>query len=242
MPKQQIVWAAFLTAVVGLGMVLLGCLSSCWWGWSALMGGCQNFGGKKQRHEAEGRCPEAAFKAPQAEAGLWLFQGKKRLVLFLLLTPTCAQKRGSLIQWETPLQLPSKYPHFNRALAWLTTSYTNLFMAQLKTAQTCHVELEFLLVLIVNQLGTTFWIIAVFFLQVRKVCLAFFFFSCRLIALPLFHFWLLLAWMFLIYSHAKKKYYFLSSLKNPNSYLITETWHADQFSIKATYALPGKYI
>lgn len=176
MPKQQIVWAAFLTAVVGLGMVLLGCLSSCWWGWSALMGGCHNFGGKKQRHEAEGRCPEAAFKAPQAEAGLWLFQGKKRLVLFLLLTPMCAQKRGSLIQWATPLQLPSKYPHFNRALAWLTTSYTNLFMAQLKTAQTCHVELEFLLVLIVNQLGTTFWIIAVFFLQVRKVCLAFFFF------------------------------------------------------------------
>lgn len=45
--------------------------------------------GKKHRHEAEGRCPVAALKAPQAEAGLWLLKGEKGLMLsvFLLLTP-----------------------------------------------------------------------------------------------------------------------------------------------------------
>lgn len=48
MPKQQIVWVAFLTAVVGLGMILMGCLSSRWWGWSTLMGCCQSFGEKKR--------------------------------------------------------------------------------------------------------------------------------------------------------------------------------------------------
>lgn len=44
-------------------------------------------------------------------------------------------------------------------------------MAQLKIAQTFHMELAFLLVLIINQLGNTFFNLelAVFFLQVGEV-------------------------------------------------------------------------
>lgn len=33
--------------------------------------------GNKPRHEAEGGCPQAAFRAPQAQAALWLLKGKK---------------------------------------------------------------------------------------------------------------------------------------------------------------------
>lgn len=102
MPKQQIVWVAFLMAVVSLGMVLLDCLSSCWWGWSTLMCCCQSFG-KKPETWSRGQVSRGCFKGSPGWGRSLAIRRKKGLVisLFLLLTPqsgTTTQKRGSLIQ------------------------------------------------------------------------------------------------------------------------------------------------
>lgn len=88
MPKQQIVWVAFLSAVVGLGVALLGCLSSCWWGWSTLMGYCQSFG-KKTETWTRGQVSRGCFQGSPGWGRSLAIQGQKRLVmsLLLLLTP-----------------------------------------------------------------------------------------------------------------------------------------------------------
>lgn len=100
MPKQQIVWVAFLTAVVGLGMVLMGCLSSRWWGWSTLMGCCQSFGEKKETW-SRGQVSRGCFQGSPGRGRSLATQGQKRLMisLFLSLRPQsgtinmCAEKR-----------------------------------------------------------------------------------------------------------------------------------------------------
>lgn len=78
-----------------------------------LMGCClleESKGQGTNRHKAEGRCPQAAFRAPQAPGSSLAIELKNKtkqtlmLPLFLLLTPQhgttnmCKQRRGSLTQ------------------------------------------------------------------------------------------------------------------------------------------------